>query len=43
MPDWMHDDETEFNTLLTTYVEYLNTHFAALGVTVPKKDAFLTI
>lgn len=43
MPDWVPKEENELNTLLTTYVNYLNTNFAALGVTTAKKDTFLSI
>ena len=43
MPDWLPDEENALNTLLTTYVNYLTTNFAALGVTAAKKDAFLSI
>jgi len=43
MPDWIPREETELNELLTTYVDYLETAFAALGVTAVKKDAFLSL
>jgi hypothetical protein len=43
MADWIPTEEDALNTLLTTYVDYLNANFAALGVTVTKKDAFLSL
>ena len=43
MPDWVPRDENDLNALLTTYVDYLTPNFAALGVTAPKKDAFLSL
>ena len=43
MPDWIPDEEAALNQKLTTYVDYLTPNFAALGVTTPKKDAFLTL
>jgi hypothetical protein len=43
MPDWIPDSETARDNLLTTYVDYLTPNFAALGVSVTKKDAFLSL
>ncbi len=43
MPDWIPTEEAARDALLTTYTGFLNSDFAALGVTTAKKDAFLSI